>query len=131
MTPRQQIVVGLLAAFLLGTTLGLVSAFALMRAHRPPRLGPPPFAGAGPGAHPMLDRVVRELDLTDAQRARFHEVLGHHRVRFDAVRESTRLELERVLDDRQRARFRELEARLHPVSRRPPPGADDPSLFDH
>jgi len=119
-SPRTAIVVGLLAAFLFGTTAGLVGGFVLARSGGP---GFPPFGGArhgmerfqrgGPMRPPraVIAMVERELKLTPGQSAKFREVLERQRSRMDAVHDSLRAEMERVLTPEQRERWKRLDER--------------------
>jgi Spy/CpxP family protein refolding chaperone len=93
-------------------------------------------------AHDDLPRgpwPLRELDLSEEQRTRIHEVFERHRPKLDAVlRESFPLvrpiheaidsEIREVLTPEQRVRFDELKARrpFPPPGLSPPPGRDAP-----
>ena len=120
MSPRAAILVGLLAAFLFGTTAGLVGGFVLARGTGP---GWGPFAGApGPGG-PRFDRgmprppravrqfVERELQLTPEQSEQFRAALERQRARMDAVHDSVRAEMDRVLTPEQRERWKQMDAK--------------------
>lgn len=71
---------------------------------------------------PLLDRLTRELELTEAQRADLDDVLASNRERarqywkesrgqYDALREEFREAIRGVLTDEQRTRFNEMLAR--------------------
>lgn len=139
MSPRAAILVGLLAAFLFGTTAGLVGGFLLARSAGP---GFGPFAGAprsggqrferGPGRPPraVMKYVEHELGLTPEQSKLFRAALDRQRERMDAVHDSVRAEMGRVLTPEQRERWRQLDEKWRRDGRRggrgrgagPPPG---------
>lgn len=125
MSPRTAVVVALLAAFLFGSTAGLVGGFVLAR-WGGPGFGPPPMMPGmaeprdgrpGPGrrmARPpraVIALVERELGLTPEQSEQFRAALERQRMRMDAVHDSVRAEMERVLTPEQRERWSRLEER--------------------
>lgn len=69
-----------------------------------------PFAFAGPGGGPNLDRMADRLDLTDAQQAQIEEIFEQHRTQRDQMREQHREEVRAVLTDEQKAKLDELRA---------------------
>ncbi len=80
------------------------------------RRGPVPFAR--PPEERMIERLSRELDLSDEQRHQLDQVLAERRARLQDFHESVRAEFEReqrelrdaiknVLTDEQRVRFDE------------------------
>ena len=61
---------------------------------------------------PMERLVTNQLDLSDEQRAAVERILDSARPRYAAVRESTRIQIDRVLTPEQRAKLKELETRF-------------------
>ena len=129
MITRRDLVMVALAAFLFGSTAGvlggMVGARILMnvgmemsrsmrrpsapfwiRMHHEPPEGPPP----------VLDRLERELDLTPAQRESIGVRLMRSRTRFGALRDSLDAQIESQLTPTQRAQWR----MMHPPG--PPRG---------
>jgi Spy/CpxP family protein refolding chaperone len=131
-TPRRVrlLTVGVLAAtFLLGAVTG-VGTSSWVLAHR---LGPPP------GDLPRGPWPLRELDLSEEQRTRIHEIFERHRPTLDAVlRESFPLlrsvneeidrEIREVLTPEQRVEFDRMKERrpFPPPGMPPPPGRGAP-----
>jgi hypothetical protein len=132
MITRRDMVMVALAAFLFGSTAGvlggMVGARILMnvgiemsRSMRPPGA---PFwnlmhhgPAEGPqGPPPVLDRLERVLDLTPAQRESIGVILVRSRGRFDALRDSLDSQIEAQLTPTQRAQWRT----MHPPG--PPRG---------
>jgi hypothetical protein len=125
---RPAIVIALVAAFLIGTSVGLMSGiFFTLQVHRPPA----PFfdgRGRGMGGPGVFERVGREvgrrvvrnvvamkrlreaLDLSDEQAARIQPLIEQTHAAMGAERESLRVRIERVLTPEQRERWRRLEA---------------------
>jgi hypothetical protein len=117
---RRDLVIVVIAAFLFGSTAGLlggmVGARLLMsfgvemannrrpgggfgRMRREDHDGPPPT--------PMVvERLSRALDLTPAQRESIAAVLDHSRARFAAQRDSLERQIERQLTPAQREQWR-------------------------
>ena len=129
MIPRTQLVVALIAAFLFGTTLGLVSGIAGAHfmlgwsrgmEHRGPMefhrfLFPPgrPGEPGGPGGPPMVVfRLERALDLKPAQRDSIASILTRSRGRFAALRESLRSEIGEQLTPAQREEWKRMERHM-------------------
>lgn len=125
---RPAIVLALVATFLIGISLGLVSGFFIsLQLHRPPAGFPGRWGG--PGDRGVLERVggevgrrvvrhalvmprLREaLDLTDEQVARIEPLVNETHRAMGAARDSLRARIERVLTPEQRERWRRLEAR--------------------
>lgn len=125
---RPVVVVALVAAFLIGASLGLMGGILFAMQQRPPHaawLG----RGAGPREPGVLGRVGREvgrrvvrnvvvmrrlreaLDLSDAQAARIAPLIEQTHAAMGAERESLRVRIDRVLTPEQRERWRRLEAR--------------------
>lgn len=121
---RTAIVVALVAAFLIGASLGLVGGVAFTLAqHRgqaPPWADGPRRGDPGerswrdrrpPRGAAVLPRLRRTLELTDEQAALIEPlVLEAHRA-MSATRDSLRVRIEKVLTPGQRERWRRLEAR--------------------
>lgn len=126
---RPVIVLALVAAFLIGASVGLMGGiFFTLQTHRPPG---PFFEGrgrgmGGPGVFERVGgevgrRVVRNvrvmthlrgaLDLSDEQVARIEPLVERSHAAMGAERESLRVRIERVLTPGQRERWRRLEAR--------------------
>ena len=124
MIPRSQLVVAAIAAFLFGTTLGLISGIAGagfmlglshggMRDHEMHRIllrerGMPGV----PPEPPIVFRLERELDLKPAQRDSISGILLRSRGRFAALRDSLRHEIETQLTPSQRDEWRRMERRM-------------------
>jgi hypothetical protein len=133
-TERRNLLIAIVVSFVFGISggvLGTRGAVAWMQ-----HLGGPHGSLRGPGPsrapgargagrarghrRPPMERFVhRELDLSDPQEARIEEILDAARPRYAAVRESTHAEIQRVLTDAQRTKWRELEERF-PERRRGP-----------
>ena len=105
----------MVAAFLFGIAGGAIGGFAVsaVMQHR--------LRGGERQMHkmikfqiggPMARDMVRELDLSPAQRERVHAILMESGARYAAVRESTRAALERELTPDQREQFRRMESRF-------------------
>lgn len=112
MNGTRGLLLAVVAAAMFGAACGVVGGIVLERVawHGP---GPWMMHGAPPprdrhGAHfgPPLERLVRELDLTDTQRERVMADIERTRLEGRAVRESLRVRIERELTPEQRARFR-------------------------
>lgn len=128
---RRNLVIAIVVSFLFGISggvLGTIGTVAVLH-HRG---GPPPFlhgrGPGGPGDHdvmrprdrrrPPMERLIhRQLGLTDEQQDRIDRILDDARPRYQAVRDSTRAEIDRVLTPEQRAKWKEIESRL-PARRR-------------
>lgn len=126
---RPAVVLALVATFLIGVSLGVLSGFFLSTAfHRPP----PRFAGmrergfGGPGMREraegsvgrvrlrhtlVMPRLREALDLSDEQVATIAPLVDEAHRAMGAARESLRVRIERVLSPGQRERWRELETR--------------------
>jgi hypothetical protein len=152
MNGRGGLAIAVVAALIVGFSLGLVAGITFMRfgppVHAPfglavaPDGAPAPGPGAplmGPGHRmnpgPMLRRLVHELDLTDVQQARIHQILERAHSQQAATRDSTHAAIERELTPAQRARWRELELRFqttwrgrsgHPLPEHGRPTGGDP-----
>lgn len=111
------LVIAMLAAFIVGCSLGLAGGIVLARfvvlpqAHLLPRPGGPRQGGQrGPGA--MLERLERTLDLTSVQRDRVERILEESRRGYALVRESTHTAIERELTPAQREEWKQMEERF-------------------
>ena len=135
MSERRNLVIAIVVAFVFGLAGGVAGALgtiALTHHGRPPfgdherigRDGPGRGDRPGPrgrrgGGRPGMERVLdRQLDLSDEQRARIEAILDAARPRYAAMRESTRVEIDRVLTPEQRTRLKELEDRFPERRRR-------------
>ncbi|MCC6350106.1 MAG: hypothetical protein IT347_11015 [Candidatus Eisenbacteria bacterium] len=126
---RPAIILALVATFLIGGSLGLVSGLLMSwRFHRAPAWLE---AGRAPGMRGRGDfgvpggergrRVIRRtlvmprlreaLELTDAQVARIEPLVEEAHRSMGAARDSLRARIERILTPEQRDRWRRLEAR--------------------
>lgn len=125
---RPAIVIALVAAFLIGASLGLMGGILFAMQQRPPHAawlerGPgrgepgvfePPGEAAGRRVvrNVMVMRRMREtLDLTDEQAARIGPLVEETHRTMGAARESLRVRIERELTPGQRERWRRFEAR--------------------
>ena len=135
MNGGRGLMIGILAAFIIGCSIGIVSGILFARftpvpwGHAiagpgGPRGGPP----RGPG--PMLERLERELDLTPDQRGRIERILEESRRGYAVVRESTHAAIERELTPAQREEWKQMEERFLRERRRgfgrPPWRGDGP-----
>lgn len=112
----------LVFTFIAGFIAGAVTD-RLLRWRRP---GPPPFV-----AHTLLNRLDRQLDLTDAQRAEVRTILQRRHERMTEhwetlhpqIRTEIELansEIEKLLTPEQRRKFEKIRMRLGPAMH--PPG---------
>ena len=136
MNERRNLVIAIVVAFVFGLAGGMIGTLAtisIVHHHG----GGPFFAGGrhpgergggdwrrdrGPGrpgrpGRPGPERVLSQLDLSEEQRTRIEGILDAARPRYAAVRESTRVEIDRVLTPEQRTKMKELEER-YPGRRR-------------
>lgn len=130
MSERRNLVIAIVVAFVFGITGGVIGTLCTIalahhgggRPHmdgdrHPGRGGTGDSGrvgrrGRGPG-RPGMERVLdRQLDLSDEQRARIEAILDAARPRYAAMRESTRVEIDRVLTPEQRSKLKELEDRF-------------------
>jgi hypothetical protein len=116
---RRDFVIGVVAAFLFGCSVGALAGLVFAIMFHSGGLGHGPRLH---GPRPLVHQLERRLELDDAQRARIDDILARSRERYDGVRESTRVEIERTLTPRQLVRWREMERRFH----RLPPGVPGP-----
>lgn len=127
---RASIVIALVATFLIGASLGLMSGilFSTLVRHPAgpgwlgagPRLGSPRYPGLRGGGDPdrrvlreqqVLPHLRAELALTDEQVSRIRVLLDEAHASMGAARDSLHDRIERVLTPEQRDRLRKLEAR--------------------
>lgn len=122
---RTAIVIALVAAFLLGASLGLTSGILLTIFHHRP--SDVTWFGRAPGMRErgefgrsdrrvlrgvmVLPRLSAALDLTDEQEKRIRPLLEEAHRSMGAARDSLRVRIERELTPEQRERWRRLEAR--------------------
>jgi hypothetical protein len=120
MNGNRGLVIGMVAALIVGISLGLVGGILVVRyagvpgAHR--HDGPRPGGPRGPG--PMLDRMERDLALTPDQKDRVEKILEESRRGFALVRESTHTAIERELTPAQREQWKVMEERFQRERRR-------------
>jgi hypothetical protein len=112
MNGTRGLVIGILAAFIVGCSAGLIGGILLTRLVHAPwghggHGGPRP---GGPG--PMLDMMERRLDLKPDQRARVEKILEDSRHGYEQVRESTNVAIERELTPDQREQWKQMEERF-------------------
>ncbi len=127
MSATRGLLVAVVAAAMFGAACGVLGGIGLVHyvaVHHPDRFrqlvhgmrgGHPPFGPGegrfGPGGRhfgPPIDRLTRDLNLDDAQRARIEAEVERTRLESHALRESLRVRIERQLTAEQRARFRAL-----------------------
>ena len=58
----------------------------------------------------MLERMDKELDLTDEQRKEVKDLFQSHHAKFKALREETHARLENILDDEQQLKLETIKA---------------------
>jgi Spy/CpxP family protein refolding chaperone len=118
---NRGLVIGMLAAFIVGCSAGMIGGIVFARyvgvpfAHRGPG-GPP--GGRPHGTGPMLERMERDLSLTPDQRDRVEKILEESRRGFAQVRESTHTAIERELTPAQREQWKVMEERFQRERRR-------------
>ncbi len=140
---RGQLVIALSAAFLVGSSVGVLGGIVFARfvllPHHPmfadhagpgPDFGPGPGPGpgAGPGAGPgpgpggafppggperHLARLSRALGLSAAQRERLAAVMEQSHGEFDGVRDSLEARIARELTPAQRERWKQMQREFH------------------
>lgn len=119
----------LVVTFIAGFITGAVTDRVMM-VRRP---GPPPVV-----PHALLNRLDRQLDLTDTQRAEIRKILlrrheritGHWENLQPQIRkevEATNAEIERLLTPEQREKFQTLRMRLGPRMHRGGKGRTEPT----
>lgn len=118
------LLIAITASFIVGCSVGLVGGIVFMRV-----AGPPGLAGLRPGENARIrysgperrgmgrpDRVLpaleRSLDLSSEQRERLVAQLDRARRHHAALRDSTRIWIERELTPEQRERWRRMEERF-------------------
>jgi Spy/CpxP family protein refolding chaperone len=109
---HRGLLLAVMASALFGVTCGLIGGLVIERVllrhgpHGP--WGPLPFEHHGPHTGPPLDRLTRDLQLTDTQRDHIQAAIERTRLEGRAVRESLRARIERELTPEQRERFKAL-----------------------
>lgn len=122
MITRRDLVMVALAAFLFGSTAGLLAGmagarllmgFGVSMANQRHAQDGPSWRGmrrapgdGPPGPPPILGRLANALDLTPAQRESIAVVLERSRGRFDAMRDSLNSQIEARLTPTQREQWR-------------------------
>ena len=72
----------------------------------------PPPPGPGGGDHgPRMDMMMRQLDLTDAQREQMNKIFEDHRDKMQALREDTEKQINAILTPEQKAKMDEMRAK--------------------
>ena len=130
---RGQLVIALTAAFLVGSSVGVLGGivfarFVLLPHHAMfadhagpgPGFGPGPGAGPGPGGdfppggpERHLARLSRALKLSDEQRERLAAVMEQSHGEFDGVRDSLEARIARELTPAQRERWKQMQREFH------------------
>jgi Spy/CpxP family protein refolding chaperone len=113
MNGHRGLLLAVMASALFGATCGVVGSLVIghvLWRHGPHMgpWGPPPFEHHGSHGGPPLDRLARDLQLTDTQRDHIQAAIERTRLEGRAVRESLRARIERELTPEQRERFRAL-----------------------
>ena len=123
---KTKLWIGIVSVFLLGAIIGGLVTTTLIRHHvlRLRRHGPPRM-------HSLIEnRLTKDLDLTDEQRASIREILDEFEPRFhgfdrdirmeiDAIRDEMNERIREVLTPEQRAKFDENLERMRSRFRRP------------
>ena len=117
MNGTRGLVIAMLAAFVVGCSLGLAGGIVFARmvvqpqTHQLSRLfGPRPGAPHGPA--PVLGMLERRLRLTPDQKDRIEKILEDSRRGYAVVRESTSVAIERELTPGQREEWNQMEERF-------------------
>jgi len=121
---------GVLLVFVLGLLAGLLPGFYFT--HRFPPPPPPPPMDHKDRDAAMLERLSRDLDLTDAQKARVGSILGDTGEKLDHYLRQTQIEARKILDDgfseiekelteAQKKKLRDLRERMEKNRRHGPP----------
>ena len=122
MNGTRGLVIGMLAALIVGCSFGIVGGIVFARFAGVPgahgRPGGPRQGGPGRGPGPMLERLERELDLTPDQRDRVERILEESRRGYALVRESTHTAIARELTPAQREEWKQMEERFQRERRR-------------
>lgn len=120
MNGNRGLVIGMLAALIVGCSVGLVGGILFARyngMHGPhDGHGGRPGGPRGPGS--MLERMERDLALTPDQSDRVEKILEESRRGFATVRESTHAAIERELTPAQRDQWKQMEERFQRERRR-------------
>jgi hypothetical protein len=122
MNGTRGLVIAVVAALVVGFSLGMVSGILFMRFLGPGRSHVEAFMRSGPGGPglgmhgPMgpgrlLAHLEAALDLTPQQHEAVRAALEKARDQTEAVHESTHVAIERVLTEKQRAQWRAMEER--------------------
>jgi len=116
MNGRRGLVIGILAAFVVGCSLGMVGGILCARfgvnrwGHAAGHGGPREGGHGGPG--PMLEMMEHRLDLTADQKVRVERILEESRRGYAQVRESTHAAIARELTPAQREEWKQMEERF-------------------
>lgn len=122
-------VIGVILIFVLGVLVGLIPGFYVR--HRFPLPPPPPFAH-GNRNNPMINRLSHDLNLTDPQRTQVEQIMESTRKKLyqhflSMQPELKRImgeefaEIEKVLDENQKKKYRDMKQRLETDMKQLPP----------
>jgi len=103
---KWKLAAGVALVFFLGVLVGLLPGFYLI--HRCPPPPPPPHMDHGDRDAAMLDRLSKDLSLTDAQKVRVGEILKQTSAKLDARLLQMQPEIRKIFDDG----FSEIEKEL-------------------
>jgi hypothetical protein len=103
---KWKLAAGVALVFFLGVLVGLLPGFYLI--HRFPPPPPPPHMDHGDRDAAMLDRLSKDLSLTDAQKVRVGEILKQMSAKLDARLLQMQPEIRKIFDDG----FSEIEKEL-------------------
>lgn len=115
--------VAVIAAAMFGAACGVIGGIGVVHfvirfhpgeARRLLHGGPPPGGPPGERFGPPLDRLARDLDLSETQREQIGAEVDRTRLETRALRESLRVRIERRLTPAQRARFDRMAPRFDP-----------------
>ncbi len=101
---KWKLAAGVALVFFLGVLVGLLPGFYLTHRFPPP----PPHMDHGDRDAAMLDRLSRDLNLTDAQKVRVGEILKQTSEKLDARLRQMQPEIRKIFDDG----FSEMEKEL-------------------
>ncbi len=113
MNGRRGLVIGILAAFIVGCSIGMFSGILFAR-FTPLPWGHPGHGAPRPGGPrgPMLEMLEHDLDLTSDQKDHIERILDESRRGYAVVRESTHAAIERELTPAQREQWQSMEERF-------------------
>jgi len=103
---KWKLAAGVALVFILGVLAGLLPGFYLV--HRFPPPPPPPHMDHRDRDAAMVERLSRDLDLSEAQKLRVGEILKQTSERLDAHLREMQPEIRKIFDDG----FSEMEKEL-------------------